>query len=32
MTQLQKDNGTVISEQQEILKETENFYKTLYQS
>ena len=32
MTQLQKDNGTIISEQQEILKEAENFYKTLYQS
>ena len=32
MTQLQKDDGTVISEQQEILKEAENFYKTLYQS
>ena len=32
MTQLQKDDGTVISEQQEILKEAENFYKALYQS
>ena len=32
MTQLQKDDGTVISEQQEILNEAENFYKTLYQS
>ena len=32
MTQLQKDDGTIISEQQEILKEAENFYKTLYQS
>ena len=27
MTQLQKDDGTVISEQQEILKEAENFLK-----
>ena len=32
MTQLQNDDGTVISEQQEILKEAENFYKNLYQS
>ena len=32
MTQLQKDDGTVISKQQAILKEAENFYKTLYQS
>ena len=32
MTQLQKDDGTVILEQQEILKEAENFYKSLYQS
>ena len=30
--QLEKDNGTILTEQQEILKETENFYRKLYEN
>ena len=30
--QLEKDDGTILTEQQEILKETENFYRKLYEN
>ena len=32
MQSLQKDDGTVLNEQNAILKETEQFYKNLYSS
>lgn len=32
MQQLQKDDGTILTDQEAILKETELFYKTLYSS
>ena len=30
--QLEKDDGSILTEQQEILKETENFYRKLYEN